>query len=296
MFRTYPPQCGPNITFYEVTHSPKGCVHHGNGCGGTIVQIIPNYGTPVDAPGKIFCFGCGMKVGKKLTATLKRGVNQEGWYLTSRKNWDLVDLVSFEEGEDGKDYLFRYWKFREKQPEIEPGASGSTIGKPKRKVVELGPKVTISQDDVDWIVSHPRAVVRLPQEQFNAGHAIQVHNAWMEPQQRHASREWLVEIAMHAVGIGPPAGNESAVLDRPDKLVILHPRAYVIMDKAYWNLGEALHLRNNLPNTIDPTMIRQAAVGYSAELGRPTGSVHTMLPSGSRGEFYKFYYEYEDEL
>jgi hypothetical protein len=233
ILKEYPKQYGPNIAPWEALSRPNSVIiHSGHGCGGQLAQHIDGdpYTAPRDARGKIYCFACGRKVGRALTAFLKRGQQPEFYAIHAPPDCDLTTDWKTESKEDIPGYhYYRIW-FWEKRPVQEPEASGlperalqqaidrdrrRMFGNPARRVVEIPRKTTVeiglealsrarasrtkvqSNPEYFYVIHNmTEAVFSVPRATPNAANlALEIQEVWMDDRTQKLNRDQLMNLA-----------------------------------------------------------------------------------------------------
>lgn len=116
-----PKQRGPNLSLHETCHKSGESVTSAC-CGEMLVQVlweserIPGYTvrfTPENAPGPIFCRGCGHKAGRQVTRLLKQRVGKENIYVGGGRNDLFSNYFTERERINGKrmHVTYRYWEW-----------------------------------------------------------------------------------------------------------------------------------------------------------------------------------------
>lgn len=245
--KKYSQQCGPNLVFYDCKNEADGAVMHKN-CGGMFVQNLgpvnqKSHDKPDNTPGKIFCVECGHKVSRTVSASLKMGAGSEHFYFPERNKYELrartyIDMNS----------VLRYWEWCFKDG---PGLSEATsrelreikarMSKKKQNIKRLTPKTIITQEDDDWILTHPRITMRFPMDQFDDEDVKKVFLAWGSPANSDKSTEELEEIARDELGI-----EFVAIIRHENYFGVVEGDTVIIMHRPAWDSTLVEEFANNI--------------------------------------------------
>jgi hypothetical protein len=245
--KKYAQQCGPNLVFYDVNSDPDCAVTHKHGCGGMLAQdlgggdMAMRSQLPKNTPGKVFCYECGHKAGRAVTAALKTGENINHFYFPGKAEYELRPKIHIE---GNPQRVFRYWSWEGGLSQPEQPFARLRMPKKLRKVQRLAPKTVITQEDDDWIITHPRITIRLPMAQFNSGDAAKVERAWRSSANIDKSTAELEIIARDALDVG-----FVAIMNHPEFFGVVEGDTVVIMRRPAWDSELVGIFANNIKGT-----------------------------------------------
>ncbi len=271
--KKYSQQCGPNLVFYDCSNEPDSAVMHKN-CGGMFVQNLgpPNqksHDKPDNSPGKILCVECGHKVSRTVSASLKMGTGSEHFYFPDRSKYELcartyIDMNS----------VLRYWEWNLKDgpglPEAvsrELRGAKHRLSKMKKNIKRLAPKTTITQEDGDWILTHPRITMRMPMDQFDGDDVYKVFLAWKSSDNIDKSTEELEKIARDILDI-----EFVAIMNTPEFFGIVEGSTVVIMRRPAWGSVLVGKFANNIRG-MTPEQIENCASIFASAHNKEPGSI-----------------------
>jgi hypothetical protein len=243
--KKYAQQCGPNLVFYDIGNEPDCAITHKHGCGGMICQDLgggnldARISLPENTPGKLFCYECGHKVSKAVTAAIKVGQGRDHFYFPGKAEYELRPRTHVE---GNPQRIFRFWSWEGglSQPE-QPFAR---LRMPKKKIKRLAPKTVITQEDDDWIITHPRITMRLPMAQFDSGDAAKIERAWRSSANIDKTTEELEIIARDTLDVG-----FVAIMNHPEFFGVVEGDTVVIMRRPAWDSELVGIFANNIKGT-----------------------------------------------
>jgi hypothetical protein len=297
MTKTYKPQLGPNLTFWDMEHGANSIIAHSHGCGGIIVQKMNNnFGiakaTPDHSAGKLFCWECGHKVGKSPTRAIKGNLGDfQGAHFPKRDAYTLVSRISTSHGE-----TIRHWEWLLKKEAAEI-KSLQSLGEGLPRLKPLSTKVTLSEEGDTWVIKHPVIVLNFSCEEFTLADVRRVQGVLKSPRHRGKGANQIHALAMKTLGINAVKNQAEAekiidemIIQRPGSIVLLEEKGYVVFDKQYWGHHHVLSffagtLSDRPGDLLD---LVEVARDFACIKEKPDSSVVVVSPDPIYSEKVKF--------
>lgn len=268
--KKYPQQVGPNLAMWNIKCAADAMLTHQGGCSGVLIQnlgkdVFRASQLPDHSPGKIFCQECGHGVGKAASRAIRGERGTEEFYFPNKEDYEIRANTYLDSG-----YTYRYWEWKVKKLAIDSANEllDSIIGRDRSpgrgKIKKLFPNKYIkarplkrtvtctSQQGDDWVISHPKVVIRLPRVEFSLTDANKIEKRIGSFECRNYDRDELIAEAMrvipgqHKVTKSKDPFGRNDTLTKNSKFIYKSNRGLVVFDQNHWDATSFRMIREEL--------------------------------------------------